>query len=154
MKSILWAGPSGPILLALALTSCGLPGCGSGHGQFAPAGDSARSAVETVLTAWRDGKPVDQLLADPPIRVVDSAWREGQKLESFQVLGEEAGDDGTRLVSVRLKPEKSKSEREAVYVVHGRNPMWVYLEDDYRRMLNMDDNPTKPRARTTKRGKS
>ena len=37
--------------------------------------------------------------------------------------------------------KKPAGDQSVRYVVHGRDPVWVYREEDYKRMLNMDNNP-------------
>ena len=128
-----------------------LPGCGTGNAQFTPRGDEARTALEQALTAWRDGQPYDKLDATPPVRVIDSGWRDGQQIEKYEILHEEEGPDGTKIFSVRLSSKKPPGERELVYIIHGRDPIWVYREEDYNRMLNMDDNPARAKARPARR---
>src|SRR4051812_4096110 len=132
-----------PLALPLVLAS----GCDSGNSRITPRGDEARVAVESALSAWRDGKPYDKLEATPPVRVVDSAWRDGEKIESFEILDEEGRDDGTKAFSVRLASSKSKGPKNVKFVVYGQDPLWVYREEDYKRMLQMDNNPAAPRVK-------
>jgi hypothetical protein len=129
-------------------------GCGSGGPPITPRGDEARVAVESALSAWRDGSPYDKLEAKPAVRVVDSAWREGQKIDAFEILDEEGRDDGTKAFSVKLSSSKPKGEKNVKFVVYGQDPLWVYREEDYQRMLQMDNNPaaTRAKARTSRRG--
>jgi hypothetical protein len=141
-------------LFGLVLTGLlvALPaGCGTGNAQFTPRGDEARVALETALSAWRDGQPCDRVQATPPVRVIDSNWRDGQQIEKYEILREDDGQDGTKLFSVRLSSKKPKGEQEIVYVVHGRDPIWIYSEEDYNRMLQMDDNPAKAKSRPVRR---
>jgi hypothetical protein len=136
--------------IALAILS----GCGgTGHARFTPRGDEARVAVETVLSAWRDGQAYNKIEVAPRIQVIDSAWRDGKAIEKFEILREEDGEDGTKSVSARLSFKKPQAESEVVYVVFGRDPIWVYREEDYTIMLNMDDNPKKTKARTARRAR-
>jgi hypothetical protein len=37
--------------------------------------------------------------------------------------------------------KKPAGEKSVHYFVHGRDPVWVYREEDYKRMANMDNNP-------------
>jgi hypothetical protein len=135
-----------PVLVSGPLCLIILAGCGrSGSGRYTPTGDEGRSSLDAALTAWRDGRSPAQVEATPPVRVVDFAWRAGQQVDSFRILGEEPADDGTKRFNVRLTMKKPRVDRDVRYVVHGRDPVWVYREDDYRRALNMDDNPALPR---------
>ncbi len=37
--------------------------------------------------------------------------------------------------------KKPPGDQSVRYFVHGRDPVWVYREEDYKRMINMDNNP-------------
>lgn len=145
-----------PTLRLLRLQALGcvlllIAGCGQGHGQYTPQSDEARSALEAALNAWHSGQTIDSVSATPPVRVIDAEWRGGQKIEKFEILDETDGVDGTRLFSVRVAVKKPPGDREINFVVHGRDPVWVYREEDYNRMLRMDNNPVKARTRAPRR---
>ena len=129
-------------LMAASLLVSLLTGCGASSARFKPTSDEARSSLETALTAWRDGKPYGSVVATPPIQVGDSAWQAGDQVESFEI-GEELDDgDGTKQFVVKLKTKgKSPTDQDVRFIVHGRDPVWVYGEEDYKRMANMDNNP-------------
>ncbi len=128
--------------LVAALPLVGLlAGCGASHARYTPTSGEARSSLEAALTAWRDGKPYGPVEATPPVQVADSAWQAGQQLESFQIGDEEDGGDGTKQFAVTLKMKKPPGDQAVRYFVHGRDPVWVYREEDYKRMVNMDNNP-------------
>jgi hypothetical protein len=129
------------VLLALSPVLGLLTGCGASHARFTPTSGEARSALEAALTAWRDGKPYGPVAGSPPVQVGDSAWQGGQQLEAFQIGDEEDAGDGTKQFAVALKMKKTGSDQSVRYIVHGRDPVWVYREEDYKRMLNMDNNP-------------
>jgi hypothetical protein len=131
--------PFVPVLLLLGATA----GCGASNAQFTPSSNEARSSVEAALTAWKDGKPVGEIEATPPVRVVDSAWQGGQQIDSFEI-GEEKEVDGTKQFAVKLLMKKTQKSEDVRYVVHGRDPVWVYREEDYLRTLNMENNPAPP----------
>jgi hypothetical protein len=118
-----------------------LAGCGASHARFVPTSGEARSSLETALAAWRDGKAIGEFAAKPPIHVVDSAWQEGRKLESFQIGAEEDGGDQTKQFVVKLTMKNAKGDQEVRYVVHGRDPVWVFTALDYKHMLDMDNKP-------------
>ena len=139
------------LMAALLLVSL-LTGCGASSARFKPTTDEARSSLEAALTAWRDGKPYGSVVATPPIQVGDSAWQAGDQVESFEI-GEELDDDGTKQFVVAFKMKKPPGDRTARYFVHGRDPVWVYREEDYKRMLNMDNNPvTTSKSKTRRSG--
>ena len=133
--------------LALGVLRSAPAGCGSDTARYAPTRDVARKSLEAALTAWREGRPIGALEGDtPPVRVVDSSWRSGEKLEAFQVLGE--GDaDGRKEFTVRLTMKQPRGESQARYVVHGRDPVWVYRGEDFARAMDMDNQPEPPRPR-------
>ena len=84
--------------------------------------------------------------SSPPVWVVDSNWQSGEKLEAFQVLGED-DVDGSKQFTVRLTMKEPRGETEARYVVHGRDPIRVYRGEDFARAMDMDNQPEPPRAR-------
>jgi hypothetical protein len=126
-----------------------LPGCGNPSHAHAPGATEARKALEDSLSTWQKGASRDRLAAgSPPVQPVDFQWQAGQALEAYKILAEEPdeGDAAKRFtVSLSLRPTKgakpAAGETKARYVVLGRDPVWVYREDDYIRALNMDDNP-------------
>jgi hypothetical protein len=138
-------------VLALAALLTASSGCGSDTARYTPTADVARKSLEAALTAWRDGRPIGSLEgSSPPVRVVDSIWRSGEKLESFQLLGE--GDvDGRKEFTVRLTMKEPRGEKEARYIVHGRDPIWVYRGEDFARAMDMDNQPEPPRPRRRRR---
>ncbi len=136
------------IVPACVLLSC-LAGCGQGNARFTPSTDVARTSLEAALTAWRDGKPCGPVEGKPPVHAVDSVWQAGARMESFQIGEEEDLGDGTKQFVVKLTMKEAKASRESDvrYVVHGLEPVYVFREDDYKRALNMDNNPEPPRTR-------
>jgi hypothetical protein len=139
--------PPASWLLALLLLPCA--GCGGANGGYDvnPPADVARAALEQSLNAWRGGgKPGTIEGASPPVQVVDSAWQGGQQLAGYEIVGEEAGEMDKRF-TVRLSLKKAAKPKEVRYIVLGRGPVWVYRDEDYQRMLNMDNNPSTPKRR-------
>jgi hypothetical protein len=134
----------GPALFLLGVTT----GCSVGQARYTPTSDEARTSLEKALTAWKDGKPVGEVEGTPPVRVVDSAWQAGQQIESF-AIGDQEDVDGTKQFPVKLTIKKTQKSEDVRYIVHGRDPVWVYREEDYRRTLNMENGPvTAPKTRS------
>ena len=110
-------------------------GCGPvSTDRYVPAEQTSRQALEAALTAWQNGQKPDEVTTGPPaVRVVDSWWSAGAKLAQFQIVGEESGS-GPTFFSVRLtvKGKSRTTERTVRYVVVGRDPLWVYREEDFR----------------------
>jgi len=124
--------------------------CGCGGYDVTPPAAVARTALERSLMTWKDGgSPGPIAGAEPPVQAIDSEWQNGRKLASFEILGEEGGA-GDRRFTVRLVGRDPAGEKEARYVVLGQGPVLVYREEDYRKMLDMDNNPAPPK---TKRGR-
>lgn len=117
-------------------------GCGDPAPQVhTPTGD-ARSALEAGLKAWSTGAQPGAVEGQAtPTHFFDSRWQAGRKLAAFEIKSESSqGTERRFAVSLALKgPDQTEDTN---YVVIGVNPIWVYHEADYARMLNMDDNPT------------
>jgi hypothetical protein len=115
-------------ILLVVTAGCG----GKGYDRYIPADDVARKALEAALTAWQNGRPPGQLDgASPTVTAVDSKWKSGKKLKTFEILKEET-TDGPKCFSVRLTLKDSSTEQVVRYYVVGREPVWVYREDDFK----------------------
>jgi hypothetical protein len=147
--------PNNPARLALVSCSLLLAAGGCGNGRGAPPSDAmARTALEASLKAWRDGgKPGNVAGTDPPVQVLDTPWGQGERLASYEILGEETGTVEKRF-DVRLVLSKPERVQEVKYYVIGRGPVMVFRDEDYRRNVNMEDGPKldKPGSRTRRRG--
>lgn len=109
-------------------------GCGDGNGgaaKYTPSTDTARQALEAALAAWKRGEPPGKIAGTAAaVEVADSKRQAGQTLASYEIVGEVPGD-GAKRFSVRLKLENPSQERETQYVVVGRDPIWVFGQEDY-----------------------
>ncbi len=132
-------------LLGLVLVAPGLMvlvGCdGTGHARYTPTKDEARSSLEAALTAWRDGKPCGTIDAKPPVHVADTAWQGGAQIEAFEIGEEEDPGDGTKQFPVKLTMKKAGAVQDVRYIVNGRDPVWVFSEPDYKKMIDMGNGP-------------
>lgn len=131
------------ILLPMLLGCMGLTGCGrKGDPRITPLA-TARSALDTALNAWQNGQPPGKIEAtSPPLQVVDSVWKEGEKLKSHEILSEESDDDGLRWFKVRLEFDKAGGSQEVRYLVMGSTNITVFREEDYmlsRKWKTMDN---------------
>jgi hypothetical protein len=121
-------------VVALALCGCGGP-------SIAPSSGRAGSALAAALDAWKAGAPCGPVAGQaPPVIAVDSAWQSGRSLASYEILGPVAGADPPRL-RARLALAAPDATEEVVYVLVGADPLYVYREADFGRMMNMDNNP-------------
>jgi len=105
-----------------------------GGEKYTPPETTARQALETALARWRDGqaKPAQFPLGKVKVEVVDQAWTDGQKIQSFEIQGEESGGSGPRVFTVKLT--SVKGEQTVKYYVLGIDPLWIYAEPDYRKL--------------------
>lgn len=129
--------------LRLCLLFLVLPaaGCSSRTIDALPPTPDARTALETALNAWRDGaKPGTISGTEPVVQVVDTPWSQGQRLKSFEILGEDRSDSQLKF-SVRLALAKPEKTEEASYYVLGHGPVMIFREEDYLRNINMEDGP-------------
>jgi hypothetical protein len=137
---------------ALLLLTAG--GCGNGR-PSSPSDEVARAALEAALKTWRDGgKPGTVAGTDPPVQVLDTPWAQGDRLTSYEILGEEAGAAAEKQFTVRLVLSKPERTEEVTYHVLGRSPVMVFRDEDYRRNINMEEGPkvNKTGSRTRRRG--
>ena len=139
---------------ALLLPAAG--GCGGNGSASAPSDEVARTALDAALKTWRDGgKPGAVAGTDPPVQVLDTPWAQGDRLASYEILGEEEGGAAVeKQFNVRLVLAKPERTQEVKYHVIGRGPVMVFRDEDYQRNINMEDGPKldKPTGRGRRRG--
>jgi hypothetical protein len=128
--------PARAVAVALGLLIAAA-GCNHSTEHYLPATATARQALETALQAWQNGQPTGQIAGTAPVvSVIDSKRKPGQKLGSYEILKEEEVD-GRTYFSVKLKLKDGSPERVTRYVVVGRDPLWVYQEDDFKSVSGM-----------------
>jgi hypothetical protein len=118
------------IVFTLAL----LAGCQrSGEEKYIPPEATARQVLETALGQWRDGQaaPARFTHGKVSVEVLDQAWSSGQKIQGFEVVGEETAEGKPPAFLVKLKT--AKGEKTVKYYVVGIDPLWVYSEPDFRK---------------------
>jgi hypothetical protein len=129
----------------LAATVCGCGG--KSESDYVPSDETVQHALESALTAWKSGKSPGILEGtSPPVQVVDGQWQSGQKLKSFEILGEDEAEGAPRWFAVKLILE-SGQEQNIHYVVVGQKPVWVFRDEDYNRTNGMESNPPLKRKR-------
>jgi hypothetical protein len=127
---------SGALLLSLG------GGCGSSAGG-APSEQAARTALEAALTAWtRGAKPGALAGTSPPVTVHDTPWARGQRLASFEILGEQEGAAAEKQFTVRLSLSKPDRTEQVQYHVLGAGPLMVFRDEDFYRNINMENGPS------------
>ena len=135
---------AGVLLIAL------VPGCGASPRAYAPTADlGPRSRSTRRSRPGRTGaRPTGSRRPRPSSTSSTTSGRPGTALEGYEILAEEPGEgDAEKRYAVLLKLKKPQGEKRAQYVIIGRDPVWVFRDEDYRRTSNMGDNP-----RPTRRG--
>lgn len=100
---------------------------------------SARSALVSSLERWKAGRRDSGVLigSTPSIGIVDAA-RADRPLLGYEVVGPLKAVGKARPFSVRLSLGEPSESVEARYLVLGRDPLWVYRQEDFERMLHWE----------------
>jgi hypothetical protein len=122
------------LMLAAAGFLCTVgAGCSNkSYDKYVPSQDKAREALEVTLNAWRDGKKPGGVDGAPvQVQAVDSHWQQGEKITGYEI-------QGPRVFSVQLTMQRPPGKQVTVrYFVVGKEPLWVYREDDYKAPAGM-----------------
>lgn len=113
-------------------------GCGSGSSveSFTPAGDMAQEALQTALTAWQAGRTPGTIKdTEIEVKIIDPVVESGAKLTSFEIVKALDGDT-PRQFSVKLVVDGA-APKEVVYVVVGKDPLYVSPRSEYDRTSEM-----------------
>lgn len=120
------------VLLAAFLCGC----TGRRDSDYLPPADNARKAVQAALDAWKSGAPHAPLTGDKvAIHVYDDRWRDGKKLEKFEI-GEPAADESPPRFPVKMQLV-GEAEVLVNYLVIGIDPLNVFREEDYQKASGM-----------------
>jgi hypothetical protein len=125
-----------PGLLAaiLLLSGCNTPTTD----RYVPKQAAARHALEATLDAWKAGKPHERIAGhSPPIDILVSRWRSGAKLTAYTITGEDRTEEGHNRFTVKLTLASPEATQEARFIVLGQDPLWVYGEEDYKKVSGM-----------------
>jgi hypothetical protein len=116
-------------LLLLAIVM--LPGCGGKRLiDYKPSAQSGRQALESALKAWQSGAAYEPITSvKPAVSVFEARWRDGAKLESFEIL-EEVPSGEHVIYKVKLKLTGAP-EATTTYRIVGIDPLNVWGEADY-----------------------
>ncbi len=128
-----------PLWVVLAAMVAGDAGCSkSDPSRYIPTTAVAQDALRAALEAWRNGEPPGAVTSyRVPIQVADSLRRPGQKLKSFDILGE-VSEDGGRRFQVRLSLEQPEAEEKVQFIVVGLDPLWVFRREDYDMVIHWE----------------
>lgn len=120
--------------LSLVLNLAGifaLVGCGGSDSDYLPSTTAARAALEASLNKWKAGDSLATISTGPvPIDTFDARWRDGDKLESFEILREELVE-GRPTFNVKTKLADVAEPTEDTFIVVGNNPLLVFRKQDY-----------------------
>ena len=124
-------------ILAVTTSGCGR----KSESDYVSSDETVQHVLESALTAWQNGKPPGVLAGtSPPVQVVDAQWQSGQKLRSFEILGEDEAEGVPRWFRVKLNLA-SGQEEVVHYVIVGKESVWVYRDEDFNRATGMQINP-------------
>jgi hypothetical protein len=118
---------------------CSAIGCGRADVKdYIPADELARKCLTAGLDAWKAGKAPEAIeAAGPAVNMQDSQWKEGKKLVQYEIVGPEKGGDQNLRYRVKLSLAGETAPKEEVYVIYGKDPMWVLSEANYAKMSGM-----------------
>ena len=103
-----------------------------------PSASEAKQAVTAALDAWVRGEPNAPLReSQPKIEFIDAHFRDGQKLQSYEFVGE-VPDQGVRRFEVVLHFADGSKPETTQYVVVGIDPLWVYRKQDFDYLMRWD----------------
>jgi hypothetical protein len=130
MKSACWG-----LFVVLIVTGCSSPS----KEDYIPSENAGKQAIETALTAWQSGKPMEPIENPDAVAVQpqDTEWQKGRKLVAFSIGEELPTTDGPKQFAVRLTFQGSATPVDTVYFVVGRDPLWVFRDRDYQRTTGM-----------------
>ena len=120
------------LLLSLGFASEGCrPNRPEAFARYIPSSKTARTALETMLNEWTQGKEVgDVAVPGLKVRLVDSHRKPGQRLLRYSILGEIPAERvrsfGTRLTFA--DPEESAIVR---FSIVGDDPLWIFRQEDF-----------------------
>ncbi|MHC5538230.1 hypothetical protein ACYOEI_08375 [Singulisphaera rosea] len=119
-----------------------------------PSPASAKAALIASLEAWKSNDRRSGIVigGKPPIGVVDST-RPERRLVDYEIVGALMSSEKARPFAVRLTLDEPRETVMTRYLVIGREPLWVFLQEDFDRMLHwehkMDDEATADPDRPT-----
>ena len=99
----------------------------------------SRSSLAKALEAWKAGSPAGGKLlgSSPGIGVVDTLQAE-RRLIDFEIVGPLFALPEARPFAVRLTVDSPREVLPVRYVVLGRDPIWVFRQEDYELILHWE----------------
>lgn len=127
------------LMLFLALITAFAVGCARKGNvkDYVPPQESAQKALTTALDAWKSGKAPDQIGATAPAVVgQDVDWTAGKKLTAYEIVGPAAGEEPNQRFTVKVTLDAG-APQERTYIVLGKDPIWVFSEESYKKTSGM-----------------
>ena len=115
-------------------------GCSSAsHDDYLPSEDVGRQAIDTALSAWQAGMPMERIESETKVAVQaqDSDWKAGKKLTGFSIEKELPSTEGPKQFAVRLTFDGEAEPVDTVFYVVGRDPIWIFRDRDYKKTTGM-----------------
>ena len=106
--------------------------------DYIPPDESARAALTAALDAWKAGQKAEAIkVGEISVNAEDDLWKQGKKLTAYEIVGPDKGDDANRRFRVRLTLAGEAAPKETVYVIFGKEPIWVMNEVNYGKASGM-----------------
>jgi hypothetical protein len=138
--------------LAVASVAAGCGDAPKGPPEFvAPDLQPSKAALVASLDAWKGGRRDSGVVigSRPAVGVVDAA-RGDRPLLDYEVVGPLMVVGKARPFAVRLVLGEPRETVATRYLVMGKDPLWVFRQDDFDRMIHwehrMDGPESKPPA--------
>lgn len=105
---------------------------------FTPPDELAHDALTVALNAWESGTVRGAVKNGQMVELADSVQRSGRKLMKYEIVGSALPqpDDPNQHFSVKITLEGGMPE-DVIYVVVGKDPIWVFRDGDYRQLGGM-----------------
>lgn len=100
---------------------------------------SSNAALVASLEAWKADRRASGVLigSKPSVGVVDST-RTDRPLLDYEILGPLMVVEKSRPFAVRLVLDFPRETVATRYLVMGRDPLWVFRQEDFERMLHWE----------------
>jgi hypothetical protein len=127
------------VLIALVgALSLVMVGCRKKQLNYVPTQSDSEGALVAALDAWKSGLAAGEVPNTKPlVHITDQNRKHGQKLESYNVMGEVAGSAGRTFV-VNLRLTDPAEEIKTKYIIVGIDPIWVFRQEDYELLMHWD----------------
>ena len=129
------------LMLTFLMALSTLVGCHKRSAKnLVPSQEQAKQALQIALDSWKANGKSDQSLSipnGPTVLAIDTDWRDGKKLQAYEIVGEEPVQAGEpKKFKVKLTYE-GQSPQETIYHVVGNNPLRIFRNEDYKNATGM-----------------